>query len=47
MRSERRRTVCHAAPSVQTSVLVKTQRLSHDALEPHAHVMHVRDADKH
>ena len=35
-------TVCHAALSVKTNVLCE-HNLN---LEPHAHVMHVRDADK-
>ena len=40
--------MCHVARSVKTNVL-RTQHssdLSRKALEPHAHVMHVRDADK-
>ena len=38
---------CHAALSVKTNVFVRTQRWSREALEPHAHVAHLRDADKH
>ena len=37
---------CVAALSVKTNVFVRTQRWSHEALEPHARVAHVRDADK-
>ena len=36
--------MCHAALSVKTNVIVRTQRLSREA---HAHVMHVRTDDKH
>ena len=38
--------MCHAALSVKTNVFVRTQRFSREALEPRAHIMHVRDADK-
>ena len=46
----KRCTVCHAALSVKTDVLVNTTLhcdLSREALEPHAHVTHVRTDDKH
>ena len=43
-------TVCHAALSFKINVSVETTLhcdLSREGLEPIAHVMHVRDADKH
>ena len=39
--------MCRAALSVETNVFVRTQRLSRETPKPHAHVMHVRDADMH
>ena len=42
-------TVCHAALSVKTNVFVRKPLrcdLSREALEPHAHVINVRDADR-
>ena len=42
--------MCHAALSLKTNVFVNTTLrcdLSREALEPHAHVMHVVTDDKH
>ena len=37
----------HACGAPTNVFFLKTQRLSREALEPHAHVIHVRTDDKH